>query len=217
LLGQPFVHSGDPLGGDQSQVQVVDVQRLGQIIVGAGLHALERMGAVAESGQQDEVRIGPGVCPHHAAQLGALDTWHQPVADDHVGALGAEQIPCLSTVGGRQAFVPEALNRRLQHLPRGSAVLDDEYFHIPSGSSAKSPIPVRHSAAFSRWKVDVMAMLRALPAFPPAQEEDAERGSLPSPAMFKAEKLLRETWLAAKGMQRLPVSVCTSLKDLCEM
>ena len=40
---------------------------------------------------------------------------------------------------------------------------------------------------------------------------------MPSPAMFKAEKLLRETWLAAKGMKRLPVSVCTSLKDLCEM
>jgi hypothetical protein len=65
--------------------------------------------------------------------------------------------------------------------------------------------------------VDVIAMLRSLPAFLSAPAKDAERGSLPTPAMFRAEKLLRETWLAAKGMRRLPVSVCTSLKDLCEM
>jgi hypothetical protein len=59
-------------------------------------------------------------------------------------------------------------------------------------------------------------MLSPLRTFLPA-EEDADGGSVPSPAMFRAEQLLRETWLAAKGMKRLPVSVCTSLKDLCEM
>ena len=60
-------------------------------------------------------------------------------------------------------------------------------------------------------------LLRPLRTFLPMEEEDADRGSLPTPAMFRAERLLRETWLAAKGMQRLPVSVCTSLKDLCEI
>jgi hypothetical protein len=62
---------------------------------------------------------------------------------------------------------------------------------------------------------DVIAMLRPLRTF--LSREDTDTGSAPTPAMFKAEKILRETWLAAKGMQRLPVSVCTSLKDLCEM
>jgi len=59
-------------------------------------------------------------------------------------------------------------------------------------------------------------MLRQLRIVLPA-DEDTECGSDPSPATFRAEKLLRETWLAAKGIKRLPVSVCTSLKDLCEM
>jgi hypothetical protein len=66
--------------------------------------------------------------------------------------------------------------------------------------------------------VDVIAMLlRPLRTFLSTEAEDTDSGSLPTPAMFRAEKLLRETWLAAKGMQRLPVSVCTSLKDLCEI
>ena len=62
-----------------------------------------------------------------------------------------------------------------------------------------------------------MIMLRQVRAFLPAKEDAAERGAVPTPAMFKAERQLRESWLAAKGMKRLPVSVCTSLKDLCEM
>src|SRR4029077_14841334 len=84
LLGQSLVQSRDALGGNQPQMQVVDVECLGQVIVGAGLHTLERVGPIAEGCQQDEVGVGARVGANQAAQLGAFDARHEPVADDDV-------------------------------------------------------------------------------------------------------------------------------------
>ena len=41
LLGQLAVQRGDPRRGDQAGLEVVGVERLDEVVVGAGAHALE--------------------------------------------------------------------------------------------------------------------------------------------------------------------------------
>jgi len=54
---------------------------------------------------------------------------------------------------------------------------------------------------------------KSLPA-----EEDADRGSAQLPVVSAADQLLlQQTWTAENRKKRYPTSVCTSLKDLCEM
>jgi hypothetical protein len=64
--------------------------------------------------------------------------------------------------------------------------------------------------------VEVLFMLRMLRTSLHA-EEHAERASAPIPAMPKADRLLQRKWTADKAKKRFPKSVCTSLKDLCEL
>ena len=52
-----------------------------------------------------------------------------------------------------------------------------------------------------------MLMLRLLPALFPAK-------AAPTP---RVQALLQQKRTAAKGQKRYPKSVCTSLKDLCEL
>ena len=57
------VQDSNPLGGNQACLDVDETERLGQIVVGAGLHARDAVVGVAERREQDEIRIrraGPG-------------------------------------------------------------------------------------------------------------------------------------------------------------
>jgi hypothetical protein len=48
LLGEAVVQTGDALGGGQARLELLGVERLGQVVVSSGLHAFQEVAATAQ-------------------------------------------------------------------------------------------------------------------------------------------------------------------------
>ena len=72
-----------PLRRLDAGVQFLGVERLGQEIVGTGIHAFQQVVVGVAAGQQDNVDVvGQGGRTDMPAQLHAVHLGHDPVADD---------------------------------------------------------------------------------------------------------------------------------------
>ena len=58
LFGKLAVEGGYALGDPEPDPELVAVERLGQVVVGPGLHAAKHMLGVLERGKEHEVRVG---------------------------------------------------------------------------------------------------------------------------------------------------------------
>jgi hypothetical protein len=85
LEGEPPVQLGDAAGGDQAHLQLVAVEGLAEVVVGACLESHVQVVPVPERRKKDEVGVPvPLLAPHLAAELEAVHAGHHPVADDRV-------------------------------------------------------------------------------------------------------------------------------------
>src|SRR5665811_1362670 len=80
--GVGIVASGAAGGGAQPGDELVDVEGLGDVVVGAGLERVHLVAAAGAAGQHDDRR--PGVAPHgpddvHAVEVGQPEVEHNDV------------------------------------------------------------------------------------------------------------------------------------------
>ena len=112
LGGQTPVQPRHPVSRGQAHLQLVAVERFGEIVVGAGGEACEQVSLAPEGRQEDKVGVVVAlVFPYEAAQRGAVDARHHPVAYYEVdpGRVPVELQGSLPVLGV-QAFVTELLD-----------------------------------------------------------------------------------------------------------
>ena len=102
-----LAHQAGLLGrlADQD-VELLDARRLGQVVVGAELHGLDRGGHLLEAGHDDDL-WGLREILQLAQHLDALDVRHPHVEQQHVGHLVLEMLeggPAVGHAGRRVAF-----------------------------------------------------------------------------------------------------------------
>ncbi len=122
-----------PGGGEQLCSQLLAIQWLRKILVGARSHTLQQVLLAPKRRQEDEERVAPGrIKPADpAAELDPVHIRHHPVADDDLDPWGAlEDVPGLSAVFRHQTLVPEPLDGLSEDRTRYRVVLGNEYPHV---------------------------------------------------------------------------------------
>ena len=105
--------------------QLLQRERLGQVVVGAGVEALDPVAdGVAGGEHQDGYVVAGGA--QRAGGLDAVEPRHHHVHDDHVGRRPRRSRQRLGAVGGQGHVVPVELQRPAQRLAHGPVVVDDE-------------------------------------------------------------------------------------------
>ena len=133
----PAVHGDDPLGGNHACPQILHVEGFGQIVVGTGFAASEVMLLVTQRSQQNEVGVRRIALAHPATQLGSFEAWHQPVTDDHLGALLVEQCPGFLAIARNDRGVALALDQVVQQLADADVIFGDEHAHTVPQSTRR--------------------------------------------------------------------------------
>jgi hypothetical protein len=116
-----------PLGGDPLQLQddLVDVERLGQIVVGAFLQRRDRVVDGGVGGDEDDVGAGR-LLPHAAEQRQPVDLGEPDVADHHVEHVRRDLGQPLGAVGG-QAHPMTGVAQGVAHQdPKVGFIIDEE-------------------------------------------------------------------------------------------
>ena len=143
-LAQVMLQADDPLARAEPDPQLVPVERLGQEIIGAGLHALDQVLLLGFRGQEDGVDIaGPLRRADAPEQSRAVQLGHHPVGDDHGEEAGLEEAPGLGPVLRRGDLVPPLLEVVLQQPPGDRIVVRDQDLHgsLLPGSQAATITP----------------------------------------------------------------------------
>src|SRR5579884_541272 len=144
----------------QPNPQLVRVEGLGQVIVGAGLESLYDIFLLRFGGQQKDVDIGmAGTLAHFPAELKSIHARHHPIQDGQVGRIvSLQRPPGLITVVRDNRLVPPLHQEFLQQMPADWFVFRNQYSHyasslssvINSGSSrARSTIRARNCCSSS--------------------------------------------------------------------
>lgn len=102
--------------GAKAHLEFGGVEGLCEIVVGAGVHALDEVVFEALRGEQDDVDIPVTAdLPDVLADFGAGETGHHPVQNGQLrGIVAFEDVPGLSAVGRGDGFVAPLLERDLQ-------------------------------------------------------------------------------------------------------
>ena len=129
-------HRADP------QRQLTRAERLGDVVVGAGLEADETIGLVPQRGQHDHRDRPPGAEP--AAHLETVDAGQHEVEDDEVRGLLGHPAQRLLPVTHAFDVVPVADEVPSDDVGHGRIVVDD---HDPAGRigvvSPRPPLSLR--------------------------------------------------------------------------
>ena len=128
--GELAFEAQDALGGTQPDAQLLEVERLGQEVIGTRGHALDQVVLVVARGQEDEVGV---MVPLHgadpSAELQPVDLGHHPVADDQTDRLALEDLPGLAAVAGRYDLMPPTLEQAPEDLPRVACIVGNQDTH----------------------------------------------------------------------------------------
>ena len=112
---------------DEPRLEVVEIDGLGQVVVGTGTHRLYAIAFSGMSADEEEVCVRPGVgLSCSPAELHHVDTWHRPVAYDDVGAPFCVSGECVDAARGPTAMATKARDRGAQRDPRVGIVVHDE-------------------------------------------------------------------------------------------
>ena len=105
--------------------QLLQRERLGEVVVRAGVEALDPVADRVPRGEHEDGEVVAGL----AQRLGGLDPVeprHHHVHDHDVGGGPADPGQRLGAVAGQRHVVPVELQRPPQRLPHGLVVVDDE-------------------------------------------------------------------------------------------
>jgi hypothetical protein len=106
------------------QLQLVDVERLLDEVVGAELEGLARRLDGREGGHHHDGHLGEEIA-HGAQQLDARHVRHLDVRDDQVGRLRAQQRQSGAPVLGRADLMARPSEDQRQQLPHALFVVND--------------------------------------------------------------------------------------------
>ena len=140
VAAQPGAHPGDELLG---------LERLDDVVVGAGLQAHDDVDGVGLRGEHDDRHAGLGA--DLAAHLEAVDAREHDVEEHQVGAVLAEDADGGGAVGDVVDLEPLVAQDDAEHLRQRQVVVDDQHatFHVglvPFPSSATSDASSSHSS-----------------------------------------------------------------------
>src|SRR6266487_3213656 len=119
-----------PLRSHHPRRQVLHVEWLRQVVIGARLPTVQVVLLIAQRREQDEVGVRRVVLAHSTAQLRSLDPRHEPIADDDVGALIAKDTPRLLAIARGNDDVALPLDQIDQQLANARVILGDQYPHV---------------------------------------------------------------------------------------
>src|SRR5439155_27321407 len=114
----------------EAGVQLVGIERLAEVVVGAGVHRLQVRAFPPEHGDQDHVRVArPTLGPDPPAELEAVEIRHQAVEDDEGKVLALEGGPGGFPAVEGDDLVSELIQHRSDDEAAGGIVVDDEGSH----------------------------------------------------------------------------------------
>ena len=130
-LAQLFLQRDDADTDVDAGAQLVDVERLGDVIVRAGIEAGDDILAAAERREQYQVHVRAGHVPADAAaDLGAVEAGHHPIEHGQRRRGDAfEMPPCFGAVGDHGHVEFPAAQRLREHGRGNPIVVRDEHFH----------------------------------------------------------------------------------------
>ncbi len=126
---------------------LLDVEGLDHVVVGAGVQARDAVGGLHEGGEHEDggpVALGA----QHPADLEAVDARHHHVEDEHVRRVPVRLRQRLHTVRDRRHPVPLQRQRTLQGMTDGTVVFGEQH-SLGHSLSVPSP-PPPHPAPIPR-------------------------------------------------------------------
>src|SRR5581483_1584699 len=134
----------------QANPQLVRVEGLSQVVVGAGLESLHDIFLLGLGSQQKDVYVGmAGALAYFTAELKSIHARHHPIQDGQVGRIvSLQRPPGLITVVRDNRLVPPLHQEFLQQMPADWFVFRNQYSHY--ASSLSSVINSGSSRAISR-------------------------------------------------------------------
>ena len=130
VVVQAPVQRGHAAGGDQLALELRDVERLEQQVVGARLHRRARRLLVGGAGEDHHVRVrGRAVGADRLGQRGAVHAGHLPVGDHHLGQPVLVAPPRLAPSSATVTRWPEPLHGGAHEQARARVVVCDQYVH----------------------------------------------------------------------------------------
>lgn len=121
----------DAKSGAETDLQFVVVGRFDEVVVGAGLHAVDEIFALGARGEHDDVGIVFAVeLADLLADFGAAEAGHHPVEDgDAGGVFFLEDAPGVAAGSGGNDVVSPSLQDGFEGAARDYVVVGDENFH----------------------------------------------------------------------------------------
>ena len=108
----------------EHDLELIDVDRLGEVVLGSELHGLDRGLHRAVGGHEDDHRLGADLLDLRE-ELEAVHARHPEVGEDDVGLDLLEQLQSRARVVGPRHLVAVFLEQRLQRSCRVDLVVDD--------------------------------------------------------------------------------------------
>ncbi len=140
LSGQQIaVQVENTASGAEAHLELVGVEGLGDVVVGAGLQAFDEILPVAARGQQQQVGIAlairdPGVLADQPADLGAAQAGHHPVEDGELRRMvAAQDLPGGGAVAHRDHVVTPLTQGRFEEMSGAGAVFGDQHARTGPG------------------------------------------------------------------------------------
>ena len=112
----------------QPRAELLERERLDQVVVGAGVEALHAVRDGVAGGEHQHRRAVAGR-PQAPADLEPVGLGHQDVEDDRVRRLVGERVERLAAVGGELHAVAVHPQRAIERVADGGLVVDHEDSH----------------------------------------------------------------------------------------
>ena len=132
---QFFLEVEDAASGVQADAQLVGIEGLGEVIVGAGVHALDQILRFGAGGEEQDVDVGFAVgTADAAADFNAIHAGHHPIQYGQAGGiLGLQDSPCFGAVARDYGFVAPLGEHRTEHGLKHRVVLGCQDAHGTAG------------------------------------------------------------------------------------
>ena len=116
--------------------QLLQGERLGEVVVGAGVETLDPVADGVAGGEHQDRHVVAGRA-QRPGRLDAVEPRHHHVHHDDVGVLAPTRDQGLGAVGGQRDLVAVELQRPAQRVAHGLVVVDDEHAGLGVGHARK--------------------------------------------------------------------------------
>ncbi len=126
-VGRLFVERAPEQGADASE-QLLQRERLGQVVVGAGVQPLDAVADGVAGGEQED-RHAVALAPQAASDVQPVEARHHDVEHDRIGCATLDRRQRTVAVGGEGHLVAGQLEGALERLAHGAIVVCHEDEH----------------------------------------------------------------------------------------